>query len=181
MLRLVRILALVVIVGFLGWNEAGAQTRPWLALGGGLTSPIGDYKEYAKTGWVADVALGRKLGGSGNLEAFADVFYGKNNHDDEGDSTTLMGGGLNLMVTSTGSAARVYGYGGLGMQNHKYNTTGAGDGESDTKPYARGALGISLGSGRTTFWVELGIVQGFGGDGGNTAYMPILAGIGITL
>lgn len=181
MLRQLRVTGLVLVGLLAAATGAMAQSGKYLYLGAGMTMPMGDYKEYAKTGWMGSIGLGTDLGSSGSLFGFVDGFFGKNSHDDEGDSTTLMGGGLNLGVQSQGGPARVYGYAGLGMQNHKYNTTGVGDGASETKPYARGAVGLSLGSGKTTFWVELGMLQGFGGDGGNTAYMPILAGISIGL
>lgn len=148
-------------------------------VGGGATVPIGDYKEYAKTGFLADAGIGRTFG-SGRVFAFADVFYGRNSHETADESTTLLGGGANVGLSSTAGTVRPYAYVGLGMQNHKYNPAGGGDGGSETKPYGRGAVGLSLGSGKTTFWVEAGLIQGFGGDDGNTGYLPIQAGISIS-
>lgn len=178
MSRMVHVLALAVLVSWAGAGSAAAQNK-FLFLGGGLTMPSGDYKEYAESGFMAGAGVGTSIGSSGKVFGFVDGFYGKNNHDFEGESTTLMGGGVNVGVQSTGSSARVYGYAGLGMQNHKYNPAGGGDGGSETKPFGRAAVGISLGSGKVTFWAEAGMLQGFGGDDGNTAYMPILAGISI--
>lgn len=151
----------------------------WVFAGGGATIPIGDYGDYAKTGFIADVGLGRTFG-SGRVFAFADVFYGKNNHETADESTSLIGGGGNIGISSTASSARPYAYVGLGMQNHKFNPAGGGDGGSETKPYGRGAVGVSLGSGKTTFWIEAGLIQGFGGDDGNTGYLPIQAGVSIS-
>lgn len=179
MLRMVRVLSLVLSAACLTAGAAAAQASKFLYVGGGMTMPTGDYKEYAKSGFMADVGLGTNVGSSGRVFAFADIFYGKNNHEDDDGSTTLMGGGANLGIQSSGSSTRIYGYAGLGMQQHKYNPPGGGDGGSETKPFGRGAVGISLGSGNTTFWAEIGMIQGFGGDDGNTAYMPILAGISI--
>lgn len=179
MLRSARALFLVLAAFTVGSSTALAQASKFLYVGGGLTMPSGDYKEYAKSGFLADVGLGTNVGSSGKMFAFVDIIYGKNNHDDEGDSTTLMGGGANIGIQSTGSSARIYGYAGAGMQQHKYNPSGGGDGGSETKPYGRGAIGVSLGSGNTTFWAEVGMIQGFGGDDGNTGYMPIIAGISI--
>lgn len=177
--RMSRVLGGVMVAMLAMSQSSAAQSTKYVYLGGGLTMPSGDFKDFAKTGWVADVGLGTSLGSSGRVFGFVDVFYGKNDHDTDGDSTTLMGGGANIGIQSTGSSARVYGYAGLGMQNHKFNTDGVGDGESETKPFGRGAVGISLGSGNTTFWAEVGMVQGFGADNGNTAYLPIMAGISI--
>jgi hypothetical protein len=171
--------ALVAALAFAAEGSAqGGETQ--LYLGGGATMPIGDYKEFAKTGWMASVGLGRTFG-SGSVFGFVDGFYGKNSHETEDESTTLMGGGANIGISMVGAGPRLYGYAGLGMQNHKYNPAGGGDGGSETNPYARGAIGVSVGSGKTTFWAELGMLQGFGGDGGNTAFLPIMAGISIGL
>jgi len=179
MLRLARVLALALCAALVGASAATAQANKFIYAGGGLTVPAGDYKDGgAKTGYVADVGLGTNLG-SGRLFAFADVFYGKNSYPNDEGSTSLMGGGANLGVQSSGSSSRVYGYAGLGMQQHKYNPPGGGDGGSSTKPYARGALGISLGSGNTTFWAEAGYLMGFKDEGYSTAYLPIMAGISI--
>lgn len=171
MRRMLRLVGAVMVAMLALSQASAAQTTKFFAIGGGLTVPTGDYKDYAKTGWVADAALGTNIGSSGKVFGFVDVFYGKNDHDTDGDSTTLMGGGANIGIQSTGSSARVYGYAGIGMQNHKFNSDGAGDGESDSQVFGRGAVGISLGSGRTTFWAEVGMIQG------DTAYLPIMAGI----
>lgn len=180
MLRTVRVLGLILLTGVAGTTIASAQAGKFLYVGGGLTVPAGDYKDDgAKTGFVADVGLGTNVGSGGRLFAFADIFYGKNNYPDDEGSTTLMGGGANIGIQSSGSSSRVYGYGGLGLQQHKYNPPGGGDGGSSTKPYARGAVGISLGSGNTTFWAEVGYLMGFKDEGYSTAYLPIMAGISI--
>lgn len=178
MRRMLR-LAGAVVVAMLALSQSSAAQSKFLYIGGGATMPMGDYKEYAKTGFMADVGLGTNIGSSGKMFGFVDVIYGKNSHDTTDESTTLMGGGANIGMQSSGASTRIYGYVGAGMQNHKYNPAGGGDGGSETKPYGRGALGLSFGSGKTTFWVEAGVIQGFGGDDGNTAYMPIIAGVSI--
>lgn len=180
MVRSVRIMGVVLAATTLLVGTASAQgPSTWVFAGGGATMPMGDYGDYAKTGFMADVGVGRNFG-SGRVFAFADIFYGKNNHETDGESTTLIGGGANIGISSTAAKARPYAYVGLGMQNHKFNSDGAGDGESETKAYGRGAVGVSLGAGKTTFWIEAGLVQGFGGDDGNTGYVPILAGVSIS-
>lgn len=180
MVRSVRIMGVLLAATTLLVGTASAQgPSTWVFAGGGATMPMGDYGDYAKTGFMADVGVGRNFG-SGRVFAFADIFYGKNNHETEDESTTLTGGGLNIGISSTAMKARPYAYAGLGMQNHKYNPAGGGDGGSETNPYARGAVGVSIGSGKTTIWVEAGLIQGFGGDDGNTGYMPVLAGISIS-
>lgn len=171
----------VLALALIAFSATAAAQGPstWMFAGGGMTVPIGDYKEYAKTGFFADVGVGRTFG-SGRMFAFADLFYGKNNHETADGSTSLVGGGLNIGISSTAEKARPYAYAGLGMQNHKFNPAGGGDGGSETRPYGRGAVGVSLGSGKTTFWIEAGLIQGFGGDDGNTGYLPIQAGISIS-
>lgn len=177
MVRPVRVLGAVLVAATIIGAEASAQGSKYLYLGGGATIPMGDYKEFAKTGWMGSIGLGTSLG-SGNMFAFVDGFYGKNSHEGVADeSTTLLGGGVNLGIRTSG-VTHLYGYAGAGMQNHKYNPA-VGEGASETKPYGRAAVGVGTGSGRVSFWAELGVLQGFGGDGGNTAYLPILAGISI--
>lgn len=177
MIRPVRVLGAIPMAAAVISGDASAQGSKYLYLGGGATMPIGGYKEFAKTGWMGSVGLGTSLG-SGNMFGFVDGFYGENSHDDvEDESTTLIGGGVNLGLRSAGST-HFYGYVGAGMQNHKYNPA-EGEGGSETKPYGRAAVGIGAGSGTVSFWAEVGVLQGFGGDGGNTAYLPILAGSSI--
>lgn len=161
-----------------GLTAVGMAQGPstWVFAGGGATVPIGDYGDYAKTGFLADAGVGRTFG-SGRVFAFADIFYGKNTHETTDESTSLLGGGVNIGISSTASTVRPYAYAGLGMQNHKFNPAGGGDGGSETKAFGRGAVGVSLGAGKTTFWIEAGLIQGFGGDGGNTGYVPIQAGV----
>jgi hypothetical protein len=181
MVRPVRLLGAVIAATLVLTAEGAAQGGSnSLFLGGGATVPMGDYGDYAKTGYMASVGVGRDFG-SGRVFAFVDGFYGKNSHETEDESTTLIGGGANIGISTTGSSPRFYAYGGLGLQNHKFNPAGGGDGGSETNPYGRGAVGISLGNGSTTFWIEVGMLQGFGGDGGNTGYLPLLAGVSIGL
>lgn len=181
--RLVRVLALALLALVMVTTLGAAQATKFFYLGGGATIPTGDFKDFgagdgAKTGFMADVGIGTSVGSSGRVFAFADVFYGKNNHDTADESTTLTGGGVNIGIQSSGTAARVYGYVGAGLQSHKYNPA-AGESDSETKGFGRGAVGVSLGSGKTTFWAEIGMVQGFGADDGNTTYLPLLAGVSI--
>jgi hypothetical protein len=177
---------LTVLATLFAVSAGQAQAGKYLYVGGGATLPMGDYKDFgggdgAKTGFMADVGLGTNLGSSGKMFGFVDMFYGKNSHDTDDESTTLIGGGANIGMQTSGTSSRLYGYVGGGLQSHKYNAAGGVDGGSETNPFARGALGISLGSGNTTFWLEAGYVLGFGDEGAKTSYVPLLAGISIGL
>ena len=67
---------------------AGAQ---YIFLGGGATLPMGDYKDFAKTGWIATAGVGFDVGSRG-LWVEGQGYYGSNKHDDgSGDKTDLLG------------------------------------------------------------------------------------------
>lgn len=158
-------------------GDAAAQGRTFLSLGAGATIPTSDYGDYAKTGWMGGLGVGTAVG-SGNMFVMASGFFGKNSHEGEDNSsTTLMGGGANIGMMSSGERARLYGYVGGGLQNHKYNPSGDDEGDSEAKPYANGWVGVSLGSAKARPWIQGGMVMGLGGE--KTSYFGVMAGISI--
>ncbi len=161
---------------------AAAQSTPFVFFGAGATFPMGDYKEYAKTGWLANAGVGTSIGSKG-LWVGADLFYGSNKHKapDDGDKTNLLIGlatiGYNF---KPGAKVTPYVHGSVGMLNHKYvPATGTGGSESMIAFGGGAGLLFKLGA-KSSFWVE-GRYLTASKDGSSTAFVPILAGVSIDL
>ncbi|NOT08420.1 MAG: outer membrane beta-barrel protein [Gemmatimonadales bacterium] len=164
-------------------SPAGAQSTPFVFFGGGASLPMGDYKEYAKTGWLANAGIGTTIGSKG-LWIAADLFYGSNSHSDiDGDKTNLKIGLATLGYTfKPGAKVTPYLSGSVGLLNHGY--------KSDTFPEAEGSesmMAFGGGAGlifkmgaKSSFWVEARYLTA-SKDGSSTAFVPVLVGISIDL
>lgn len=176
MIRSARVVAAAALMLCLAQGDLTAQEK-WIGFGGGATVPVGDYADFAKTGWMGGAAFGVALGEKGAFLEFVG-FYGRNDYDDtSGDVTALYGGTANVGLMSRGEAARVYGSVGGGFQVHHYSpgsSTGGGS-DNDGQPMANAAVGVSFGRGTTHFFVQGGIVIA------GTKYIPLIAGVSIGL
>ena len=160
-----------------------AQTTPFVFFGGGASIATGEYKDYAKTGWLANAGVGANIGDKG-LWVAADLFYGSNKHSDvTGEKTNLMIGlatiGYNFMP-----AAKVtpYVHGSVGLLNHAYRSTQfpTSNGSQNLIAFGGGAgLLIKLGA-KSSFWVEGRYLTG-SKSGSTTSFIPVMAGVSIDL
>jgi opacity protein-like surface antigen len=154
-------------------TPAQAQ-KPFVFFGGGVTLPMSDFKDEAKTGWGAQAGIGIDIGTRG-LWGDIEGGYASNKHD-VGDGETTLLSGLAVLGYSFSTAAKVSPYvlGGLGFVREK---TEVGTG-SDTETNFAYTGGLGLGfrlSPQMLFYVEGRYM------GGDTQFIPIMAGLSITL
>ena len=172
------VLSTLVAIG--GAREVSGQAS--LLVSGGASLPMGDYADYAKTGYVAAVGLMFKVGEKG-LSVGAQGLYGGNSHSDyDGDKTTLLGA-LGTVAYRLGDPAKpgVSLVGNIGMLQHKYS--------SDQFPDEEGSSsGVAFGGG-AAFMVPRGNMNLYAAvryltasiDGYSTSFVPITAGVTIPL
>jgi opacity protein-like surface antigen len=146
-------LGLVVLAAAVIPATANAQ---YLFVGGGASIAIGDFKDYAKTGWIAQAGLGYDIASVKGLFVEAEGFYGSNKHSDvAGDKTNIIAGmGVIGYSFTPDSKASPYVLAGAGFQSHKFDpATGAS--ETSTKFGYTGAAGVGVKLNQTvSFWVE---------------------------
>ncbi|MGH7562701.1 MAG: outer membrane protein [Gemmatimonadales bacterium] len=176
-----RVMRSVVLGGVLvlaAASSASAQ-RPFLFLGGGASIPVGDFADFAKTGWIIQGGFGVPVGPSG-LSVGGTAFYGSNKHDFPAgteDKTKIMAGLADLSYNFS-PAARVSPYvlGGVGILTRDFEPA-VGASESETKFAYSGALGLTIRVGaRAGLWLE-GRFLG----SGDTKLLPLNGGFYIEL
>jgi hypothetical protein len=158
-------------------NQASAQG---FYFGAGPTFPIGDYSDYAKTGYIGVAGVSFPIGPAG-LSVVGEGFYGQNSHSDvDGDKTYPYGamGGL-LYDLTPGVTGGIYFFGQAGFMVHKYSSDEY-EGESETGFGFGGGAGYGFPLGDTELFVEGRYMQG-SFDYGNTAFFGIVAGVALDL
>jgi hypothetical protein len=142
-------------------------------VGGGPTMPVGDFKDYAETGWMATAGVVIPVGDQG-LWVAGEGFYGHNGHETEGDKTNPYGAMASLGYRA-GDPDNIgpYIFGGAGLMVHKFSSdTDEGDSESQFGYQFGAGLDIPVSSG-AGLWVE---GRYMGSD--DTKFFGILAGFG---
>ncbi|MEZ4587315.1 MAG: hypothetical protein R2909_13035 [Gemmatimonadales bacterium] len=165
----------IVLAGSLFASTAQAQ---YVFVGGGLTVPVGEYGDYAKTGWMGAAGIGVPVGDKG-LSVGGEVLYGQNSHSDiDGDKTGLTAfmGYLEYRIGDD-SKPGVYLLGEAGVMNHKYKPAGMSyEGGSDWKLAVGGGAGVDIPAGSVSVFVEARFLTRSG-----TNFIPVLAGVAIPL
>lgn len=143
---------------------------------GSATLPQGDYKDYAKTGWMANAGIRAWQSANGNIALWAEGFYGSNSHEDiEGDKTNLLGGyGSVTFNLTSGASATPYLIGSVGYMRHQYKSDMFPDEEGSDGGVAFGG-GAGLGIGKN-FFVEGRYITASIGDG-TTAFIMLGGGV----
>lgn len=164
-------------------ERVDAQSTPFVYFGGGLSMPMGDFKEYAKMGWLANAGIGTTLGNKG-LWVQADIFYGSNKHKapfDDDKTNLLIGlGSVGYTIGPVERKVRPYLFGSVGFLNHKY-VPGTGTSESESMLAFGGGAGLLFKMGaKSSFFVE-GRYLTASKHGESTAFLPVLVGITIDL
>jgi hypothetical protein len=156
-----------------GAAAAPAAGQIGFVLGGGATIPVGDYGDYAKTGWMglAGVRLALPLL---PVQFRAEGLYGQNTHDLlAGDKTALYGGMANVIVQIGPPLVPVKPYviAGGGVLNHHYSpATGAS--EDSWKAVFGGGVGINVSLVVVGLFVEARYLRR-----DDTGFIPIMAGV----
>ena len=174
-------------------NNASAQS---VFLGAGATFPMGDYGDYADTGWLAEAGFSLPLG-DGPWSGLFTGFYGGNGHSyDEGipelygsddDKTSLLGGlvGAEYSFSEQGEAGPFV-FGEVGLMRHKYEP--ADDGPEPELYGEESSTGFAFGGG-VGYSIPFGSVNGYAlarylngqFDEGSTAFIGVMAGVSIPL
>jgi hypothetical protein len=160
-----------------------AQTTPYVYFGGGASIPMGDYADYANTGWLVNGGIGTSFGDKG-LWADIGLLYGTNNHSDvTGDKTNLFIGMVNLGYTFDPDAKMSpYVVGSVGTLSHQYKSDQfpSLEGSESMLVYSGGAGLIWKRGEKSSFWVEARYMTG-SKDGSATSFVPLLVGMTINL
>ena len=176
MRRCASLIALGALTGLLASTPARAQgQKPSFFVGGGVTIPVGEYGDYAKTGWLGNagvtVGVGKKgawVGGEG--------FFGANKHSDVTGDKTNVYGAIGEVGYRFGKRAKagVYVYGGAGFLVHQFKSSSAPTtNESEGKFAYTGAAGIEIPAGKkVSVWIE----SRYMGSSG-TGFIPISIGL----
>jgi hypothetical protein len=148
-------------------NLAGAALVLMLALpaataaqsiyaGVGASIPVGDFGDYADTGWLAVAGFLVPIG-DGPIQVGAEGFYGQNNHSDvEGDKTNPYGvmGTLMFDAGADGSIGPYF-FGGAGLLVHKFGTDAPEGGDSESQFGYQAGAGLDIPFGESVGgWVE---------------------------
>ncbi len=144
-------------------------------VGANATLPQGDYKEYAKTGWMATAGYGFWSTANEALTVWAEGAYGQNSHEgDHGEKTKLlMVSGAVTYSFSPGANTSPYLLGSVGYLSHSYDAGDLGDFDASESGIGIGAGG---GVGFGKFFVEARYVMGMG-DLDDTKFLMVGAGI----
>jgi opacity protein-like surface antigen len=148
--------------------------KPFVFFGGGVVLPMSDYKDFAKTGWGAQVGIGIDIGTKG-LWADVEGMYGTNSHEATDGETTLLSG-MGVLGYSFSTTAKVSPYllGGIGFLRAK--SEGGTVSTTETNLAYTGGLGLGIRlSPQMLFWIDGRYV------GGDVQFIPIMAGLSITL
>ena len=127
------------------------------------TLPMGDYGDYAKTGWLAGLGARAWANSTGKLALWVVGEYGSNSHDDEDDAkTNIMSGGAWLayiLGNNPEASVTPFVVWGGGYMNHQYKI---GDlSENYGQAFAGGGIGASFGSEGKGPWVLASYRYGF--------------------
>ena len=149
-----------------------AQMRGFVQIGPGLAIPVGDYKNFVKTGWLAQVAGG--IATDGIIGGRVSGSFMRNGIKNSDEHVRIIGAMGDLLVSPkmTGNIAP-YLLGGVGFQNRK---SSAPLSEGETKFAWNAGAGLGLRAGSVGLFVEARYLS-ISTAGNNTKLIPISAGI----
>jgi hypothetical protein len=148
--------------------------KPFVFFGGGVSLPMSDFGDVAKTGWAAQAGIGIDIGTKG-LWGDIEGMYGSNKHDPVDDDETTILAGLAVLGYSFSTTAKVSPYllGGLGFVRAKKEIGTTSTTETNFAYTGGAGLGFRL-SPKMLFYVEGRYM------GGDTQFLPIMAGLSIS-
>lgn len=159
-----------------------AEAQAYIFFGGGASVPVGDFADYAKTGWLLQGGLGIDLGSKGAfLEG--EAFFGSNKHEntpgfDEKTNILAFMGALGYSFGGDNAKVSPYVLAGAGIVGHQFKSDPdqAGEG-TETKFGYTGAVGLNFRlNAKARFWIEGRYIGSSG-----TAVIPLMAGVTIDL
>jgi opacity protein-like surface antigen len=182
-----RLIAVVLAAGAaLALSSTTAQAQVELGVGGGVSIPIGDFGDAAKTGWNALANIGYNLPSGFGLRG--DFYYGENNAKGVPSGVSAkwkLAGGLANVLYSFKSPGTVHPYilGGLGFMELKATASSGGVSASvsETKFTFGGGAGIKFKAGTDSNIFVEGRYITVNTTGGNTNFIPITVGVNFGL
>jgi hypothetical protein len=176
-----RIVSVVVAAGAaLVLSAASAQAQVSFGVGGGLTLPLGDFGDVAKTGWHGLANVGYDL--PSGLGLRGDFYYGQNNVDATGvDGKFKLAGGFGNVLYNFKTPGTVHPYvmGSVGFMNAKADlkSGGVSASDSETKIAFGGGGGIKFKVGSDANLFVEGRYITVNTSGSNTNFIPITVGV----
>jgi len=167
-------------------SVTAANAQVAIGVGGGITIPIGDFGDAAKTGWHGLANVGYNL--PSGLGVRGDFYYGQ--HNVKGLPSGVSGkfklaGGLGNVLYSFQSAGTVHPYilGSIGFMNVKGTASGGGASvsTSDTKITFGGGAGIKFKAGTDASIFVEGRYLTINTEGSNANFIPITVGVSFGL
>ena len=156
-------------------SRAEAQN---IFFGGGLSQPLGDFKTYAKTGWLLQGGINVDIGSSG-VFIEGEGFFGSNSHKDTGnfkEKTNIIAfmGALGKSFGAADAKVSPYILAGAGIMGHQFRSDNdLAVEETENKFGFTGAAGLAFRlNEKAKFWVE---ARYLGASG--TAVIPVMVGI----
>lgn len=164
-------------------SAAQAQTPVSFGLGGGVTLPLGDFGDAAKTGFhgtglvefqPASLPVGIRLDGTFHRIGFSDL---QEDFAGEGNFQMITGtlNGVYTFQTAAESKFHPYIIAGAGVYNFKANFDDFDD-DSETKFGINGGAGFNMGMGGASIFVE-GRFHNVFTEGSSTTFVPITLGV----
>jgi len=157
-------------------SAASAQAQVSIGVGGGLSIPLGDFGDAAKTGWnlLANVGYNTPTG----LGVRGDFFYGQHNFKGGIDAKWKLAGGLaNVLYNFQGAGAVTpYVIGTVGVMNLKADG-GGGASASESKLTFGGGGGIKFKAGSDSHIFAEARYLTINTSGSNANFIPISVGV----
>jgi hypothetical protein len=172
-----RILSVTIAAGaalMLGTTAVSAQSITFGA-GGGVTLPLGDFKDAAKTGWHGIGLVGYTM--PSGLGVRGEFFYGQNTFKATSSVKGKLAGGLGSLTYDfkTAGGVKPYVLGSAGVFNVK--ATGPGGSASETKFSFGGGAGIKLRAGSDAHVFIESRYLSAQTSGGSTNFIPLTVGV----
>ena len=164
------------LFGAVAASPAAAQARGYIGFGPGVSLPVGDFGDAAKTGWLGQV-FGGITGASGMFGGRVDGMYVRHSLELPDASTALIGANADLVVSpgSAGSKVRPYILGGVGFFNSK-TEVGSVEGEGQTNFAYNLGGGLLFKAGRMGIFVEARYIS-VSTDPSSQGFIPIAIGL----
>lgn len=168
------VIAVCAAVVALSLGTSSGHAQPTIFVGAGPTFPLGDYGEYAKTGWLAAAGFSVPVGAKG-VSLGAELAFGTNKHEAAIPGKTNLFGGFGFLQYRVGDPAKpgVYVFGEAGVLNHQFKPpTSSGANDGDWGFAVGGGGGVDIPVGGASIFVEARIISRSG-----TSFVPLLAGL----
>jgi opacity protein-like surface antigen len=155
--------------------QTDVKTRGYFGVGGGLSIPVGDFGDVAKTGWVGS-AFGGFTTKGGIFGGRADLMWAQNGLDGVDGHQRMLGANVDVVLTPGHRPANVHPYflAGVGVYNGKTSVSvGSGDA---TKLALNAGVGVQIHTGhRMDVFFEGRIVSFRASDALN--FLPLVIGL----